>query len=65
MQAALVGRLPVVDDDRMLVGMLSINDVVLGAQNVRAGQQRARHTASSNGPNCLSAMWLPSSSASP
>lgn len=43
MKAARVGRLPVVDDDEVLVGILSVNDIVLGAQNVRAGQARVSY----------------------
>ena len=39
MKTGRVWRLPVVDDGGVLVGILSINDVV-GAQNVRAGQSR-------------------------
>ncbi len=40
MQHARVRRLPVVDDDDRLVGVLSIDDIVLAAQNVRAGVGR-------------------------
>ena len=43
MKSARVGRLPVVDDDGVLVGILSVNDVVLEAQNVRAGQARVSY----------------------
>ena len=43
MRRTRAGRLPVVDDHGRLVGMLSINDVVLGAQNVRAGQDRVSY----------------------
>jgi CBS domain-containing protein len=37
MRRARVRRLPVVDSDDRLIGLLSIDDIVLVAQNVRAG----------------------------
>jgi CBS domain-containing protein len=43
MKSGGVARLPVVDDDGVVVGILSIHDVVLGAQNVRAGQARVSY----------------------
>ena len=43
MKGARAGRLPVVDDADRLVGVLSINDAVLAAQNVRAGQSRVSY----------------------
>lgn len=43
MKETHAGRLPVVDDRDRLVGVLSINDAVLGAQNVRAGQNRVSY----------------------
>ena len=49
MKAARVGRLPVVDASGVLVGILSINDVVLGAQNVRAGQARVSYLRAGDG----------------
>ena len=40
MRANRIRRLPVIDDEERLVGLVSIDDIVLAAQNVRAGVGR-------------------------